>query len=162
MQTDFEEIMAKKEVSYDEIKHLISQRLEKYDGKSLIEKYALYMGMVQILELEVKQIVYRQIDYKSEGQLKKLEKMTLGGAVKILKEKLHVRPDLIELLENTRDNRNNMAHSFLVDTMISKSLGFSMESIEVRQLDKYIRELENLILFWEWCIKHEALIPNPL
>ena len=52
-----------------------------------------------------------------------------------------------------------MAHSFLVDTMISKSLGFSMESIEVRKLDKYIVELENLILFWEWCIKHEALIP---
>lgn len=67
--------------------------------------------------------------------------------------------DLIELLKNTRDNRNNMAHSFLVDTMISKSLGFGMESIEVRQLDKYIRELENVILFWEWCVKHEVLIP---
>ena len=52
-----------------------------------------------------------------------------------------------------------MAHSFLVDTIISRSLGFSMESIEVRQLDKYIRELENVILFWEWCVKHEALIP---
>lgn len=85
--------------------------------------------------------------------------MTLGGAVKILDEKVRVRPDLIELLKNTRDNRNNMAHSFLVDTMISKSLGFSIESIEVRKLDKYILELENLILFWEWCIKHEALIP---
>jgi hypothetical protein len=159
MQTDFEEIMAKKEVGYDEIRQLSSQRLEKYDGKSLIEKYALYMGMVQILELQMKQIIYSQFDYKSEDQLEKLERMTLGGAVKILKKKLRVRPDLIELLENTRDNRNNMAHSFLVDTMISKSLGFSMESIEVRQLDKYIRELENVILFWEWCVKHEALIP---
>lgn len=107
----------------------------------------------------MKQIIYSQFDYKSEDQLEKLERMTLGGAVKILKKKLRVRPDLIELLENTRDNRNNMAHSFLVDTMISKSLGFSMESIEVRQLDKYIRELENVILFWEWCVKHEALIP---
>ena len=85
--------------------------------------------------------------------------MTLGGAVKILDKKMRVRLDLIKLLRNTRDNRNNMAHSFLVDTMISKSLGFSMESIEVRQLDKYIRELENVILFWEWCVKHEALIP---
>lgn len=162
MQTDFEKIMAKEEVGFDEIMQLCSQRLEKYDGKSLIEKYALYMGMVQILELQMKQIIYSQFDYKSEDQLEKLERMTLGGAVKILKKKLRVRPDLIELLENTRDNRNNMAHSFLVDTMISKSLGFSMESIEVRQLDKYIRELENLILFWEWCIKHEALNPNPL
>lgn len=159
MQTDFEEIMAKKEVSYDEIRQLSSQRLEKYDGKSLIEKYALYMGMVQILELQMKQIIYGQFDYKSEAQLKKLEKMTLGGAVTILDKKVRVRLDLIELLKNTRDNRNNMAHSFLVDTMISKSLGFSMESIEVRQLDKYIRELENVILFWEWCVKHEALIP---
>ena len=159
MQIDFEKIMAKKEVSFDEIRQLCSQRLEKYDGKSLIEKYALYMGMVQILELQMKQIIYSQFDYKSEGQLEKLEKMTLGGAVKILKKKVRVRLDLIELLENTRDNRNNMAHSFLVDSMISKSLGFSMESIEVRQLDKYIRELENVILFWEWCVKHEALIP---
>lgn len=159
MQIDFEKIMAKKEVSFDEIRQLCSQRLEKYDGKSLIEKYALYMGMVQILELQMKQIIYSQFDYKSEGQLEKLEKMTLGGAVKILKKKVRVRLDLIELLENTRDNRNNMAHSFLVDSMISKSLGFSMESIEVRQLDKYIIELENLILFWEWCVKHEALTP---
>ena len=159
MQTDFEEIMAKKEIGYDEIRQLSSQRLKKYDGKSLIEKYALYMGMVQILELQMKQIIYSQFDYKSEGQLKELEKMTLGGAVKILDEKMRVRLDLIKLLRNTRDNRNNMAHSFLVDTMISKSLGFSMESIEVRQLDKYIRELENVILFWEWCVKHEALIP---
>ena len=159
MQIDFEKIMAKKEVSFDEIRQLCSQRLEKYDGKSLIEKYALYMGMVQILELQMKQIIYSQFDYKSEGQLEKLEKMTLGGAVKILDEKMRVRLDLIKLLRNTRDNRNNMAHSFLVDTMISKSLGFSMESIEVRQLDKYIRELENVILFWEWCVKHEALIP---
>ena len=86
MQADFEEIMAKKEVSYDEIRQLSSQRLEKYDGKSLIEKYALYMGMVQILELQMKQIIYSQFDYESEGKLEKLEKMTLGGAVKILEE----------------------------------------------------------------------------
>ena len=157
MQTDFEEIMAKKEVGYDEISQLSSQRLKKYDGKSLIEKYALYMGMVQILELQIKQIIYSQFGYNSEDQLKNLEKMTFGQAVSMVDKK--VRPDLIDLLTNTRDNRNNMAHSFLVDTMISKSLGFSMESIEVRQLDKYIRELENVILFWEWCVKHEALIP---
>lgn len=55
-----------------------------------------------------------------------------------------------------------MAHSFLVDTIISKSLGFSMESIEVRQLDKYIFELEDTIFFWEWCVKHEALSPYKL
>jgi hypothetical protein len=83
--------------------------------------------------------------------------MTFGQAVGILDKK--ARPDLINLLINTRDNRNNMAHSFLVDTIISKSLEFSMESIKVRQLDKYILELENLILLWEWCVKHEALSP---
>lgn len=157
MQTDFEEIMAKKEVGYDEIRQLSSQRLKKYDGKSLIEKYALYMGMVQILELQIKQIIYSQFGYNSEDQLTNLEKMTFGQAVGMVDKK--VRPDLIDLLTNTKDNRNNMAHSFLVDTIISRSLGFSMESIEVRQLDKYIRELENVILFWEWCVKHEALIP---
>lgn len=157
MQTDFEEIMAKKEVGYDEIRQLSSQRLKKYDGKSLIEKYALYMGMVQILELQIKQIIYSQFGYDSEDQLKNLEKMTFGQAVGMVDKK--VRPDLIDLLTNTKDNRNNMAHSFLVDTMISKSLGFSLESIEVRQLDKYIRELENVILFWEWCVRHEALTP---
>ncbi len=157
MQTDFEEIMAKKEVGYDEIRQLSSQRLKKYDGKSLIEKYALYMGMVQILELQIKQIIYSQFGYNSEDQLTNLEKMTFGQAVGMVDKK--VRPDLIDLLTNTKDNRNNMAHSFLVDTIISRSLGFNMESIEVRQLDKYIRELENVILFWEWCVKHEALIP---
>ena len=158
MQTDFEKIMAKKEVHSDEIIQLCTQRIEKYEGKSFIEKYALYMGMVQILELQLKQIIYRQFGYTSEEKLEDLERKTFGQAVRILKEN-KVRTDLIELLEKNRDNRNNMAHSFLVDTMISTSLGFSIKSIEVRQLDKSILELENLILFWEWCVKHEELMP---
>lgn len=156
MQTDFETIMAKKEVHSDEILQLCTQRLKKYEGKSFIEKYALYMGMVQILELQMKQIIYHQFGYTTEEKLQDLERKTFGQAVWILKEN-NIRPDLIALLEKNRDNRNNMAHSFLVDTIISTSLGFSMESIEVRQLDKSIYELENLILFWEWCVKHEAL-----
>ncbi len=80
--------MAKKEIGYDEIRQLSSQRLKKYDGKSLIERYALYMGMVQILELQMKQIIYSQFDYKSEGQLKELEKMTLTPAVKSVQSNL--------------------------------------------------------------------------
>lgn len=115
------------------------------------------MGMAQILELQMKQIIHRQFGYTSEDELEKLERKTFGQAVWILKEK-EVRPDIIKLLEKNRDNRNNMAHSFLVDTMISTSLGFSMESIEVRLLDKAIFELENVILFWEWCIKHNNLM----
>lgn len=158
MKTDFEKIMAQTEVNYDEIGHLHDQRLEKYKGKSFIEKYALYMGMAQILELQMKQILHRQFGYISEDDIEKLERKTFGQSVRILKDK-GVRPDIIELLEKNRDNRNNMAHSFLVDTMISTSLGFNMESIEVRQLDKSIFELENLILFWEWCVKQDALMP---
>ncbi|WP_163123226.1 hypothetical protein [Acinetobacter portensis] len=154
---DFEKVMAQTEVAFDEIIHLSDQRLEKYKGKSFIEKYALYMGMAQILELQMKQIIHRQFGYTSEDELEKLERKTFGQAVWILKEK-EVRPDIIKLLEKNRDNRNNMAHSFLVDTMISTSLGFSMESIEVRLLDKAIFELENVILFWEWCIKHNNLM----
>lgn len=160
MQTDFEKIMAKEEVGFDEIMQLCSQRLEKYDGKSLIEKYALYMGMVQILELQIKQMMYNQFGYTSEKQLENLETMTFGQALNALYKELY--RDIFDSLKNTKENRNNMAHSFLVDTMISKSLGLSMESIEVRQLDKYIFELENSILFWEWCVKHEALSPYGL
>lgn len=156
MKTNFETIIAQEEVNFDDIKHLIDQRSEKYKGKSFIEKYALYMGMVQILELQMKQIIYHQFGYTTEEKLQDLERKTFGQAVWILKEN-NIRPDLISLLEKNRDNRNNMAHSFLVDTTISTSLGFSIESIEVRQLDKSIYELENLILFWEWCVKHEAL-----
>lgn len=89
MQTDFEKIMAKKEVSFDEIRQLRSQRIEKYEGKSLIEKYALYMGMVQILEIQIKQIMYSQFGYTSEKQLKNLEKMTFGQALNILYKKLY-------------------------------------------------------------------------
>lgn len=158
MKTDFETMIAQEEVNFDDIKHLLNQRIEKYKGKSFIEKYALYMGMTQILELQMKQIIHLQFGYISEDDIKKLEKKTFGQSVRILKGK-GVRPDVIVLLESNRDNRNNMAHSFLVDTMISTSLGFNMESIEVRQLDKSIYELEQLILFWEWCVKHDALMP---
>ncbi|HDI1572307.1 TPA: hypothetical protein PKR15_004136 [Acinetobacter baumannii] len=158
MKADFETIMAQEEVNFDDIKHLLDQRFEKYKGKSFIEKYALYMGMTQILELQLKQVLHHQFGYISEDDIKKLEKKTFGQSVRILKSK-GVRPDIIVLLESNRDNRNNMAHSFLVDTMISTSLGFNMESIEVRQLDKSIYELEQLALFWEWCVKHDALMP---
>ena len=150
--------MAQEEVNFDDIKHLLDQRFEKYKGKSFIEKYALYMGMTQILELQLKQVLHHQFGYISEDDIKKLEKKTFGQSVRILKSK-GVRSDIIVLLESNRDNRNNMAHSFLVDTMISTSLGFNMESIEVRQLDKSIYELEQLALFWEWCVKHDALMP---
>lgn len=155
MQTDFEKIIAQTKVNSDEITQLITQRLEKYKGKNFIEKYALYMGLVQILELQLKQILYHKFDYINEDQLKKLERKTFGQTIQILKEK-KIRPDIIKQLEH---NRNNMAHSFLVDTMISTSLGFNIESIEVRQLNKSIYELEDLILFWEWCVKHEELKP---
>lgn len=157
MKTEFETIMAKQEVNKDEIILLTKQRIEKYDDKSFIEKYALYMGMAQILELQMKQFIHQKFGLESEEYLKKLEKKTFGQSVRVLKDK-GVRPDLISQLENNRDNRNNMAHSFLVDTMISTSLGFEIEGIEFRQLDKNILELESVILFWEWCIKHEALM----
>lgn len=157
MNTDFETIMAKTEVNRDEIIHLQDLRLEKYKNKSFIEKYALYMGMVQILELQMKQMLYRKFDFSTEEKLKKLETMTFGQSVKQLDDK-GVRTDIIYLLNISRDNRNKMAHSFLVDTLISSSLGFNMESIEVRQLDKYIKELEDASLFWEWCVNHDALL----
>ncbi|MFW1765929.1 hypothetical protein ACG9X2_10765 [Acinetobacter bereziniae] len=157
MNTDFETIMAKTEVNRDEITRLHNLRLEKYKNKSFIEKYALYMGMAQILELQMKQILYRKFDFSTEKKLKKLETMTFGQSVKQLADK-GVRSDIINLLNISRDNRNNMAHSFLVDTIISSSLGFNMESIEVRQLDKYIIELEDVSLFWEWCVNHDALL----
>ena len=87
MQTDFETIMTKKVVHSDEILQLCTQRLEKYEGKSFIEKYALYMGMVQILELQMKQIIYHQFGYTTEEKLQDLERKTFGQAVWILKEK---------------------------------------------------------------------------
>ncbi|MFW2082966.1 hypothetical protein ACNPQK_18595 [Acinetobacter guillouiae] len=157
MNTDFETIMAKTEVNRDEIIHLQDLRLEKYKNKSFIEKYALYMGMVQILELQMKQMLYRKFDFSTEEKLKKLETMTFGQSIKQLDDK-GVSTDIIYLLNISRDNRNKMAHSFLVDTLISSSLGFNMESIEVRQLDKYIIELENVSLIWEWCVNHDALL----
>lgn len=159
MESDYELIMSKQEVHYEDITKLLKQRTEKYKEKSFIEKYALYMGMVQILELQVKQILLSKFGFETEKQFEKLEKMTFGQAVKCLKNN-HVRPDIIHLLEHNRDNRNDMAHSFLSQTVISTSLGFSLESIEVRQLDKYIHELENVILFWEWCLHNDALLPH--
>ena len=159
MESNFDSIMAKQKVHYEDIKLLVEQRIDKYRDKSFIEKYALYMGMVQILELQIKQILHSKFSFETDEQFERLEKMTLGQAVRCLKDK-NVRPDIIHLLEHNRDNRNDMAHSFLANTIMNTSLGFSLGSIEFRQLDKYIVELENVILFWEWCIHNDALLPD--
>lgn len=137
-----------------EQEQLFLRNLKKYNNLDTLEQYALYMGMAQILEAKIKVILASQFNQSA----KTIEQLPLGKTIPLLK-KQGVRDDLIILLDEIRSDRNTMAHEFLANLLISTDLGFDPESKIVRELSKYICNLEKVILFWDWCIKNNALMP---
>jgi hypothetical protein len=57
-----------------EIRQGVDVRLEKYKGRSLFERFALFMGMAQLLELGLKRLLSRRYGVDIDS----LERWTLG------------------------------------------------------------------------------------
>jgi hypothetical protein len=95
-------------LSPQKLQKLIAKRLEPLEEMNFLERYAMFMGMAQIIEMELKGILIRNHGETEE----RLEKTTLGGAILKLK-KAGIRSDFIELLWDLNDHRRKMAHEFL-------------------------------------------------
>lgn len=133
-----------------EIDEGTSKGLEKYKDLGFMERYAMYMGVAQILELALKNLLIDKFEYDYD----KMEKWTLGKTYTELK-KNNLRPDFLHILKNTVDNRNYIAHDilankFLFHELLGDYIPDNHYDKETRRLDKFIIELEQLVFLFGW------------
>lgn len=135
-----------------EIREGVEVRLKKYEGRSIFERFALFMGMAQLLELGLKNLLGRRYGVDMDS----LERWTLGQVKGALRDR-GLRPDFIAFLDSVVDYRNQMAHSFMADLFITREMFGGQENwFESRELDKGIYELEQLLMFFEWAEQNDA------
>jgi hypothetical protein len=85
-----------------------------------------------------------------------METWTLGRVTRELKE-CGLRPDFIALLESVVKYRNHTAHELLVnDAMLKYVLAGDSGRLELRQLEKGVYELEQVVFLHDWCEEHNA------
>lgn len=136
----------------NEIRKQVLKRLEKYKNLNVLEQFAMFMGMAQVLEAGLKNVLGRRYKYDIE----KIETWTFGRTTSELKER-GLRPDFIALLESVVEYRNYIAHELLVnDAMLRSILGDDSERLELRHMEKAIYELEQVVLLHDWCEEHNA------
>lgn len=135
-----------------EIQENVFKRLEKYEKLNTLEQFSMFMGVAQILEFGLKNLLVRKYGY----ELEKLEKHTLGRTKNELKQS-GLRADFIALLESVVEYRNYIAHELLANDAILKSiLGGDSGCLETKHLQKGIYELEQLVFLHDWCEEHNA------
>lgn len=138
-------------VSKEDVQRRVLDKMSEYEGRPLFEQYAIFMGKAQLLELALKGLLTRLFDVPFDS----MERWTLGHTKGELERK-GLRPDFIHFLKSVVSHRNGMAHEFLADMTISRSIAsFSDRKIQ-GELSKALYELEQLILFFDWCEEHDA------
>lgn len=138
----------REELNTTEIAEGTSAGLKKYESLGFLERFAMYMGVAQILELRLKQIGVKVFSQDFDS----IENLTLGQTLRLL-EKEGIRMDFLLLADPVKDARNHIAHDLLADEIILRSV------VEVpdnhytkpaRTLDKSIYELEQLMFILEY------------
>lgn len=142
--------------SQKRLQNQILKRVEKYSKLNLFEKYAMYMGNAQLLELSLKNLLINKFNYTIE----QLEKKTLGQTAKELKAK-NIRADFIFLLDNVVSDRNHIAHDFLANEFLTNQFMVKAKikghfTRQNRILQKAIFELEQIIVFFIWVDKNKS------
>lgn len=143
------------ELSAEEIQAGVFARLEKYKKLNLLEHFGMFMGIVQVLELNLKLLLHRRFQL----ELEVMERWTLGRVSTELKNR-GVRPDFTHLLDSLVRYRNHIAHSLLANEMMLRDLMGGRETrFEVRELHKGTYELEQLWLLHDWTEANDAWMP---
>lgn len=138
-------------LSGEEIKNAVSDKLEEYKDRSVLEHYALFMGKAQILEFGLKGLLSRKYGVAAES----MERWTLGKTKNELRDR-GLRPDFISLLESVVSYRNDMAHEFLINNAITQSIANFSERKLYGDLFRAIYELEQIIILYDWCEENGA------
>jgi len=126
--------------------------MEKYKKLNVLEQFAMFMGMAQILESGLKNLLVRRSNYAREN----MATWTLGKTASELRRS-GLRQDFVVLLESVVTYRNHIAHELLAnEAMLRALLGGDAGILELRQLDKGIYELEQILFLHDWCEEHNA------
>ncbi len=138
-------------LSGEEIKKLVSQKLEGFKNLSFLEQFAMFMGIAQILEFGLKGLLAR----KYSVPLETMERWTLGRIKNELEQK-GLRPDFIALLNSVVEYRNYIAHELLANNALINSIVEMSPRMVAGELWKGIYELEQIIILHDWSKEHNA------
>jgi hypothetical protein len=127
--------------------------LRKYEGLNFFEQFAMYIGVAQLLEISLKQILERKYGYDIDS----IEKWTLGRVASELKKK-GLREDFFQLLDPVVVDRNYIAHNLLASDILFNSFTKSKNiyTKERRRLARAIYELEQIFFLLTWSNKYKA------
>lgn len=144
------------ELSAEEIREGMLKGVEKYKKLNFFEKFAMYMGVSQLLEIGLKNLLVE----KYESDHEKLERWSLGTVAKEL-EKKGLRKDFMILLNSVVYYRNYIAHNMLANKalihgIIGQVPNENHYDKDQRLLDKAILELEQLIFLFDWTNEHDG------
>ncbi|WOB26947.1 MULTISPECIES: hypothetical protein [Xanthomonas] len=140
------------------VKEEFARRLERYQALNMLERFGVYMGTVQLLEIRLKAVLVSQFDQDSDS----LERRTLGAA-RVLFEQKGVRPDFTLGLQAVVDDRNHVAHALLAEHELTERIGGFPDHIlpwTERWLDKAIYQLEHFCCFCEFVLTNDLLMPE--
>lgn len=139
----------------ERIQAKVFAKLDEYDVLSPLEQYAIFMGKAQILEFRLKGLLSRKFNVSLED----MERWTLGMTKNALRDR-GLRPDFIQFLESVVDHRNSMAHEFLANNAITRSLANFSDRMLYGDLFRAIYELEQLIILYDWCEENDSWLPQ--
>ena len=142
-------------LSGDQIKKHVFEKLAQYKDRSVLEQYAIFMGKAQILEFGLKGLLARKFNVPLED----MELWTLGRTRTELRQR-GLRSDFIRFLDSVVDHRNNMAHEFLVNTEIIRSIANFSERKLYGDLFRALYEIEQVISLDDWCEETNGWLPS--
>ena len=142
-------------LSGDQIKKDVFEKLAQYKDRSVLEQYAIFMGKAQILEFGLKGLLARKFNVPLED----MELWTLGRTRTELRQR-GLRSDFIRFLDSVVDHRNNMAHEFLVNTEIIRSIANFSERKLYGDLFRALYEIEQIIILHDWCEENNGWLPS--
>lgn len=142
-------------LSGDQIKKDVFEKLAQYKDRSVLEQYAIFMGKAQILEFGLKGLLARKFNVPLED----MELWTLGRTRTELRQR-GLRSDFIRFLDSVVDHRNNMAHEFLVNTEIIRSIANFSERKLYGDLFRALYEIEKVIILHDWCEENNGWLPS--
>ena len=125
------------------------KRLKKYDHLNFFEQFAMYIGVAQLLEIALKQLLAGKFGYDIEAT----ERWTLGRVASELKKK-GLRADFFKLLDPVVADRNYIAHELLASHLLFHAIQNSKKTVytkEIRRLARATYELEQVFFLLEWC-----------
>lgn len=136
-------------ISQNQIMKEVELRLKKYQGLNFFESFAMYLGVAQLLEVGLKNLLESDFGYEQ----KKMEKWTLGR-LNLELEKHNFRNDFTEYLKIVIKKRNYIAHELLADKATFDSILNSIDSKSTftkheRILSKATIELEQICYIFD-------------